>query len=77
MTLEDASSAALEAARAGDLDALSHALTDRAEALARGEQPTPGVHAAGELTAQLLRSLIRDTALESARLRQVSEFTTL
>lgn len=74
MTLEQASVAALEAARAGDLDALEAALAARAIALQRGEPATPGVHSAGELTAQLLRNLIRDTGLESARLRQLAEF---
>lgn len=74
MNLEESSAAALEAARAGDLDALTTALAARAEALSRGELPTPGIHAAGELTAQLLRDLIRETGLESARLRQLALF---
>lgn len=73
MTLEEASAAALQAARAEDLDALAGALAARSKALARGEIPTPGVHATGELTAQLLRELIRETGLESARLRQMSQ----
>jgi hypothetical protein len=72
MTLEESSAAALEAVRAGDLDALERALEARTEALLRREVPTPGVHAAGELTAQLLRDLIRETGLESARLRQLT-----
>lgn len=74
MTLEEASAAALEAAREGDLDALERALAARGAALALGETPTSGVHAAGELTAQLLRELIRDTAVEAARLRQVESY---
>ena len=74
MNLEEASAAALEAARAGDLEALEKALAARGKALAAGEIPTPGVHAAGELTAQLLRDLIRDTALEASRLRQLERF---
>ncbi len=74
MKLEEASAAALEAARAGDLDALEAALAARAAALASSEQPTPGVHAAGELTAQLLRDLIRDTAREAARLHQIGNY---
>ena len=71
MTLEEASAAALKAAQAADLDGLASALSARAEALAVGAIPTPGVHAAGELTAQLLRDLIRETGLESARLMQI------
>lgn len=74
MTLEEASVAALEAARSGDFNALAQALAARAEALSRGEYPTPGVHAAGELTAQVLRDLIRDTGFECARLQQFSLF---
>jgi hypothetical protein len=74
MTLEEASAAALEAARTGDLDALAQALSARASALAAGACPTPGVYAAGELTAQFLRELIRDTGLEAARLRQMEQY---
>ncbi len=74
MNLEESSAAALEAARARDLDALATALAARAEALTRGELPTPGIHAAGELTAQLLRELIRETGMESSRLRQMALF---
>jgi hypothetical protein len=72
MTLEEASAAALEAARSGDLVAVAQALAARAEALSLGELPTAAVHATGELTVQLLRDLIRDTGLESARLRQLA-----
>jgi hypothetical protein len=72
MTLEESSAAALEAARSRDLDALVQALAARADALSRGDLPTPGVHAAGELTARLLRDLIRDTEIESTRLRQLA-----
>ena len=71
MTLEASSVAVLEAARSGDLDALASALAARQDALSRGELPTPGVHAAGELTLSLLRDLIRETGLESARLSQL------
>lgn len=71
MTLEEASAAALEAVRAGDLDRLTIALAARSAALSRGESATPGVHAAGELTAQQLRDLIRETGLECARLQQL------
>jgi hypothetical protein len=73
MTLEASSAAALEAARARDLDALAVALEARTAALQRGELPTPGVHAAGELTAQLLRALIQEAGLECARLTQLSQ----
>ncbi|MEO5924531.1 MAG: hypothetical protein ABIR70_11965 [Bryobacteraceae bacterium] len=75
MTLEEASAAALEATRIGDLDALAKALAARSSALASGESPTPGVHAAGELTMELLRQLIRDTGLEVARLKQLQMAT--
>ena len=74
MTLEEATFAALEAARAGDLDVLGTALAARARAMAAGEVPTLGVHAAGERTAQLLRELIRATGLEAARLRQLERY---
>jgi hypothetical protein len=74
MNLEEASVAALKAARAGDLDALAQALEARAAALAVGQRPTPGVHAAGELTAQILRDLVRDAVLESVRLRQIGKY---
>lgn len=74
MNLEESSAAALDAARSGDWDALALALAARADALGRGELPTPGVYAAGELIAELLRELIRDTGLESARLRQLAHF---
>jgi hypothetical protein len=71
MTLEEASAAALQAAQAGDLDALAAALAARAVALARGEIATPGVHVSGESTSRLLRELIRETGLESARLQRL------
>jgi len=71
MTLEEASAAALEAARTGNLDSLALALSARAAALARGQLPTADVLAAGEHIAELLRDLIRDTALDAARLRQL------
>jgi hypothetical protein len=75
MTLEQASATALEAARTGDLDGLATALAARSMAIASGEVPTPGVHAAGELTVELLRHLIRDTGLEVARLKQLQVAT--
>ena len=71
--LEQASSDVLAAAQARDMEALAEALKARAEALASGEHPTPGVHAAGELSVQLLSELIRETTLESARLRRLGE----
>jgi len=70
--LEQASVAALAAAQVGDLDALEPALVDRQAALDRGEVPDPGVLSSGELTAQLLRDLIRDLRLEDARLRRLT-----
>ena len=74
MTLEQATLAALEAAQAGDLEALGLALEARQAALdARDSLITPGVVSSGEITAHLLRELIRDTRLESARLRHIAE----
>ena len=74
MNLEESSAAALESARAGDLDALASALAARSEALSRSELPTPGAHAAGQLNTQLLRDLITQTVLQSARLRHLGLF---
>lgn len=71
-SLEQASLAALAAAQAGDLDALERALAERQAALDRGEIPTSGVLSSGELTAALLRDLIRETRLEDARLRGIA-----
>jgi hypothetical protein len=71
MTLEEASAAPLDAVQAGDLDALSRALDARGEALSAGQTPTAGVHAAGELTLQLLRELIRVAGLEIAWLSRI------
>jgi hypothetical protein len=73
VTLQEASSAALEGAQAGDLDALDLALEARCLALAAGESITPGVLSAGELTVQFLRDLIRDARLECARLQQIAD----
>lgn len=71
MTLEQASLEALRAAEQGDLHALAQALEARARALDRGEQPTEGVHAAGELAAGFLREILRETGAASARLDQL------
>lgn len=74
MTLEQATVAALEAAQKGDLNALTRALKARQAALDEGrEEVSAGVHSAGELTAQLLRELIRDTRMEASRLRQIAD----
>lgn len=74
MTLEQATLAALEAAEAGDLEALGRALASRQAALdAADSSITPGIHSAGELTAQLLRDQIRDLRLEAARLQHMAE----
>jgi hypothetical protein len=74
LSLEQASAQALEAAEAGDLDALALALEARQKALDRGEVPTPGVLSAGTLTAQLLRLLLAETRAEESRLRQLWNF---
>ncbi|MEO8100100.1 MAG: hypothetical protein ABI811_20540 [Acidobacteriota bacterium] len=71
--LEEASTHAVAAAQLKDLEALADALEMRSHALEAGDLPTVGVHAAGELTAHLLRDLIRETTIESARLRQVGD----
>ena len=67
-SLEQASLAALAAAQKGDLDAVARALIQRQEALDRGEIATAGILSAGELTASLLRDLIRDVRLQDLRL---------
>jgi hypothetical protein len=72
-SLERASLAALAAAQKGDLDAVEQALAERQQALDRGEMPTPGVLSAGELTAKLLRDLVRDARLEDSRLRRLAK----
>jgi len=71
MTLDDASSLALSAAEAGDLDALASAMELRAEAIAAGGIPTPEIIADGQRTIELLQALIRAGVLDSARLGQV------
>lgn len=71
-SLEQASLAALTATQAGDLDGLEQALSERQAALDRGEVPSPGVLSSGEITATLLRDLIREARLEDARLRRVA-----
>jgi hypothetical protein len=74
MTLEQATSAALEAAQAGDLETLELALAARHAALNQNEAPiTPGILAAGELTTHLLQELIRNTRMEAARLRHIAD----
>jgi hypothetical protein len=74
LTLEEASVAALRAAEADDLDALTQALTARQAALDRGEVPTPGVFSAGELATQLLRERVAGMRGEETRLRQLGKF---
>ena len=74
MNLEQATLAALEAAQAGDLAALAHALGARQAALDQGELAAlPGVFSAGEITLDLLRSLTRDMRLEAARLQRIAD----
>ena len=74
MTLEKATLAALEAAQTCDLEALGRALEARQAALDSGDSLiTPGVVSSGEITAHLLRELIRDIRLESASLRHIAE----
>jgi len=73
MTLEEATIAALEAAQVGDLEALGRALEARQAALdGDAFSVTPGILASGEITAQLLRELIRDTWIETGRLRHIA-----
>jgi hypothetical protein len=70
LNLEQATLAALAAAERGDLDALGQALAARAEALVRGEAPTPGVHAAGERIRDRLLAFVQEMHLEAARLER-------
>jgi hypothetical protein len=74
MTLEQATSAALEAAQTGDLDALERAIEARQVALDLGESNiTAGVLSAGEFTVQLLQELILNTRMEASRLRRIAD----
>jgi hypothetical protein len=75
MTLEQASFAALEAARVGDLLALSAALEVRQEALNAGEIPTTSTLYAGEQTTQLLRGMVRELRQDDERLRRLRKFS--
>jgi hypothetical protein len=59
MNLQEASKAALEAARCRDLDALAAALKIRQQALDAGEQPTQQDLYWGEQAAQFVRELVR------------------
>jgi hypothetical protein len=74
LTLERATQEALAAAESSDLERLAEALDARAKALASGEPPTPEVLAAGERVAQLLRTLIQQTAFECARLQRMQPY---
>jgi hypothetical protein len=58
VTLEEATSHAVSAAKAGDLDALEFALTARAQAIAAGGLPTREILEAGNHTLQILKGLI-------------------
>lgn len=58
MNLEEASQAALEAARSGDLDGVAEALRIRQRALDAGESPTPKDLYCGEQVSQLLREFV-------------------
>lgn len=75
MNLEQASLAALEAARAGDLNSVAIALEARQRAIQAGETPTPLALYAGEQTSQLLREMTRHLRGDSERLRQLRQFT--
>ncbi len=72
-SLEDATCQALAAAEAGDMNALEAALDARANALERGDEPTPEILSKGQRTFELLEEFIRKFRLESARLKQVQE----
>lgn len=75
MNLEQASLAALEAARAGDLNSVTIALEARQRAIQAGEAPTPLALYAGEQTARLLRDLVQQMHGDSERLRQLQKFS--
>ncbi len=75
MTLEQASFAALDAARVGDLLALAAALEVRQEALNAGELPTTSTLYAGEQTSQLLRGLVRELRQDDERMRRLRKFS--
>lgn len=77
MNLEQASLAALEAARTGDLNSVGIALEARQRAIASGEAPTPLALYAGEQTAELLRDLMRQIRDDGERLRQLQSFSSL
>jgi hypothetical protein len=80
MTLEQASTQALQAAMTGDLDALQQALTARAEAIAELKRAAPTAELAarfqaalgnGEAILQALLALKRTHGFESGRLAQL------
>ncbi len=74
MTLEEATLAALEAAQTGDLEELGRALEARQAALDKVDSSiTSGILASGEITAHLLRELIRDIRMETSRLRHIAD----
>jgi len=58
MNLEEASTAALEAARSGDFEGVAEALKARQQALDSGETPTPCDLYYGEQALRLLREFV-------------------
>ena len=58
MNLEEASTAALEAARSGDFEGVAEALKARQQALDSGETPTPCDLYYGEQALRLLRGFV-------------------
>lgn len=73
MSLAEATRQALAAAEAGDLEALARALDARAEAIATGARPTPAIVQDGERAVELLKALLHEAGLESARLKRIRD----
>ena len=73
IALAESSQAALQAAEAGDLEAVKRALDQRQAAIDRGAIPTAEAILAGDQVRQALEAFKRRTGLESARVRQLQD----
>jgi hypothetical protein len=74
MTLKQATDRANAAIDAGNLDALTRALTARRNALESGEKPTIEIFEAGERAVRALKALAQRVAFDSARLGQIKRY---